>query len=207
MIVLQILGVIGLVLLVLLAIVLLLPMRFLFFTDRQGKIKVNARVLFFVLGKNPGASRNFADQWKRLLLGDRFVDADAVKSAVGDDGVKATVRAALELVENMRERVAWLLTKCRVRRLVFHVAVGDEDAAVAAIEYGFVSTAVYSMVGVIDTHMKVDDGALDVDVVCDFQKNRSSLKMDVSVSVCIFWILLALIKLISQNKKNNQHKK
>lgn len=206
-IVLKILGFAVVFLLVMLLLVLLLPIKLVFFTDEQGKIKLHYRILGFVLGKKPKQNKGRAEKIKRILLGNRVSDTDAIKNTAKADGVRTTIKAVLSLVENLLERVSWLVKKLRIHRLYAHIRVAHEDAAVAAIEYGSISTAVYSLAGVIDAKMKVDKEAMDVKVFCDFEQRKPSMTLDVCLSLRILWGVLALFVLLIQNKKNNLYKK
>ena len=207
MLILKILGFIGIVLLVLLAIVLLLPIKLMIVTDEYGKIKGKVQILFFAFGGKSSGNKKVSDIIQKLFFGDRLASADALKDATKDEGIGATVHAALSLIDNILSRVKWLLSKCRVRRLLAHITVAHEDAAVAAIEYGSISTGVYSLAGVIDANMRVDKGALDVRTFCDFQQLKSSCVLDVCLSLRICWVVAAAMLLLCQNKKDNQYKK
>ena len=206
MMILKILGFIGIALLVLLFVLLFLPIKLMIFTDKQGRIKVKSKILWFTINANSSNNKS-SDTIKKVLLGDRVSDKAAMKETTENEGVGAAVRMFLSLAENLLDRVKWLLSKCRVCRLLLHVTVAHEDAAVAAIEYGSISAAIYSLSGLIDAQMKVNKNALDVKVFCDFQKIKSSYMLDACLSIRICWAIAAIVTLMYQNKKNMQYKK
>ena len=207
MLILKILGFSGIALLVLLAVVLLLPIRLMIATDENGKIKGCVQVLGLSFTGKASGNEGSQDKIKKLVLGDRLANGEAVKELTQDEGIGVTVHAVISLIENVFRRVKRLLSKCRVRRLLTHITVAHEDAAVAAIEYGSISAGVYSLAGVIDANMKVDKDALDVRVFCDFGQTKPSYVLDICLSLRIFWLVAAVLMLLYQNKKDNQYKK
>lgn len=207
MLIIKMLGIVGIVLLVLLALVLLLPIRLFITTDEQNKVKVKVQILCFAFAGKPSEGKKSSDKLQKLLLGDRFAGEDALKESTKDEGIGNTVQAALALIENVCSRVRWLLSKCRVHRLLAHITAAHEDAAVAAIEYGSLSTSVYSLGGMIDANMRVDKDALDIRVFCDFQQKKPTAVLDVRLSLRVCWAVFAVATLIYQNKKDNQYKK
>ncbi len=207
MIILKILGIVLAVILLIILVLLMLPAKVMIFTDATGKVKVNYRILWFVLGKKPDPNNIIVRIAVRLLGIDQITDIDHIRHTAKTVGWGDAIIPLLKLIRRLLERVVWLLSKCRVYRLHSHITVGNADAAVAAIQYGSVSAAVYSLAGFIDSQMKLDQNAMDVKVFCDFARSQTQATIDVVLSFRIFWGACALLKLILQNRKAGVYRK
>ncbi len=207
MIILKILGIVLAVILLIILIVLMLPAKVMIFTDALGKVKVYYQILWFVLGKKPDPNNIIVRIAVKLLGIDRITDIEKIRRTAENVGWGDAIIPLIKLIRRLLERVLWLLGRCRVHRLHSHVTVGNADAAVAAIQYGSVSTAIYSLAGFINSQMKLDPNAMDVKVFCDFTHPKTQATLDVTVSFRIFWGACALIKLIIQNYKAGVYRK
>ncbi len=207
MIFLKILGIALMVILLIILIILMLPAKVMIFTDEKGKVKVYYQVLWFIFGKKPNPDNIIVRIAIKLLGIDWITDIDRIRRTAESVGWGTAIIPLIKLIRRLLERILWLLSKCRVHRMHSHVIVGHADAAVAAIQYGSVSTAVYSLAGFIESQMKLDSDAMDVKVFCDFTQSQTQATIDVTVSFRIFWGACALIKLIIQNYKAGVYRK
>lgn len=207
MIVLKILGILLGAILAIILIILMLPVHIMIFTDAEDKVKIQYRILWFVFGKKPDPNSLIVRLAMKLLGLDQIADFEQIRQTAQAVGWNAAIIPLVKLIRRILERVIWLLGKCRVSRLHSHITVGHADAATAAIQYGSVSTAVYSLAGFIDTHMNVDLDAMDVKVFCDFARPQTCARLDINISFGIFWGACAVVKLIIQNEKAGVYRK
>lgn len=207
LIVLKILGIILAVIIGIIGVLMALPVSVCVFTNPQGKVKQYYKILFFVFGKKPDPNHVLVKLAVKILGLERYSDWDKIRIAAKVNHWNTVLQQILSLVRRILERVVRLLKKCRVSRLRAHITVGHEDAAMAAIEYGSISTAVYSIAGFIDANMKLDKEAMDVAVSCDFARSNPTATLDIHLSVRIFWVVCALVRLIVENGKAGVYRK
>ncbi len=212
LIVLKILGIFLAVLVGIIGILMVLPVTVKVFTDPQGKVKTYYKILFFVFGKKPDPNHIIVRLAVKLLGLEQYSDWDKIRIAARVNNWGSVLHRLLSLIRRLLRRVVRLLGKCRVSRLHAHITVGHQDAAMAAIEYGSISTAVYSIAGFADANMKMDKDAMDVEVSCDFGQPNPTVTLDIRLSVRIFWVACALVRLMIENyragvyrKKSNKH--
>ena len=207
LIVLKILGIVLAVILVIIGILMALPVSVQIFTDPQGKVKVYYKVLCFIFGKKPDPNHILVRIAIKILGLEQYSDWDKIRIAAKVNNWGSVLHRLLLLIRRILKRVVRLLGRCRVSCLHAHVIVGHEDAAMAAIEYGSISTAVYSIAGFVDANMKMNKEAMDVAVSCDFAKANPTATLDIRLSVRIFWVVCALVRLIVENYKAGVYRK
>ena len=207
LIVLKILGILLAVIVGIIGILMVLPVTVKVFTDPQGKVKVYYKILFFVFGKKPDPNHIVVKLAVKILGLEQYSDWDKIRIAAKVNHWGSVLHQLLSLIRRILKRVVRLLQKCRVSCLHAHITVGHEDAAMAAIEYGSISTAVYAIAGFIDANMKLDKEAMDVAVSCDFARSNPTATMDIRLSVRIFWVVCALLRLIAENNKAGIYRK
>lgn len=201
LIVLKILGILLAVIIGIIGILMVLPVNVKVFTDPNGKIKVYYKILFFVFGKKPDPNRVLVKIAVKILGLEQYSDWDKIRIAAKLNHWGSVLHRLLLLIRRILRRVVGLLKKCRVTCLHAHVTVGHEDAAMAAIEYGSISTVVYGIAGFLHANMKMDKEAMDVAVSCDFAQSNPTATLDIRLSVRIFWVACALVRLVIENCK------
>ena len=207
LIILKILGILLTVIVGIIGILMVLPVTIKVFTDPQGKVKVYYKILFFVFGKKPDPNHILVKIAIKILGLDQYSDWDKIRIAAKVNHWGSVLHRLLLLIRRILKRVVGLLNKCRVSCLHAHVIVGHEDAAMAAIEYGSISTVVYGIAGFLDANMKMDPEAMDVAVSCDFAKSNPTATLDIRLSVRIFWVACALVRLVIENGKAGVYRK
>lgn len=207
LIVLKILGILLAVIVGIIAILMVLPVTVTLFTDPQGKVKIYYKILFFVFGKKPDPNHIIVRLAVKLLGLEQYSDWDKIRIAAKVNNWGSVLHRLLALIGRLLSRIVRLLGKCRVSRFHAHITVGHEDAAMAAIEYGSISTAVYSIAGFADANMKMDEDAMDVEVYCDFAQTNPTATLDIRVSVRIFWVVCAWIRLMVENYRAGVYRK
>ncbi len=207
LIVLKILGILLGVIVGIIGILMVLPVHVKVFTDPQGTVKVHYKILWFVFGKKPDPKHILVKIAVKVLGLEQYSDWDKIRMAAKVNHWHTVLHRLLSLIRRILERVVRLLNRCRVSLLHAHVTVGHEDAAMAAIEYGSISTAVYAIAGFADANMKMDKDAMDVEVSCNFAQSNPTATLDIRLSVRIFWCACALVRLIAENYRAGVYRK
>ncbi len=207
LIVLKILGILLGVIVGIIGVLMVLPVRVKVFTDPQGTVKIYYKILWFVFGKKPDPKHILIRIAVKILGLEQYSDWNKIRIAAKVNHWHTVFHRLLSLIRRLLEKVVRLLNRCRVLLLHAHVAVGHEDAAMAAIEYGSISTAVYAIAGFVDANTKMDKDAMDVEVSCDFAQPNPTATLDIRLSVRIFWVACALVRLIVENYRAGVYRK
>ena len=201
MIFLKILGIVlaVIVLLILFILSIRIRLRLIFNTDDESKFLI--KILFFTFGgkKKDNAEKKEKDKkegalvkWFKRKLGiDVITDSESLKRSADEKGISGTVNKITTVVSLLAGQIGWLLRKFRIHRLHILAICGGEDAADAAMDYGLVCAAIYPLVGYLETNLKTDKNAQDIQIGCDFEGN-AKFDLDVYVSIRIIHILRAL---------------
>ncbi len=198
----QIVGVVLAVIIVLIFLLLLLPVKLLVFTDNQGEIKVFIKILFITI--KPKRKEKSDKTAKKELSAEQMTAFEKIKTQIQEKGLGDTLHLIFDFIGSVIKQMIFVVKKCIIRKLKCHISVADEDAAVAAIRYGTLCTSVYSLTGLIDAHLKKKNDALDVKVHCDFQQVKTTVVLNIAVSIRIIWLVWALLVLLVKNKKTKK---
>lgn len=111
------------------------------------------------------------------------------------DKAPEVARLALDLLC----RLAGVLPRCRVEKLVLRSVSSGADAAEAAMSYGLTCAAVYPLVGFIESHFRVSPRGKQVELTCDYDAGKSSLTMEIRLSLRIGYLVGALLGSLIRN--------
>lgn len=119
-------------------------------------------------------------------------------------GVSGTVKALFRLISAVLSRLKRFLKYVSFKVLKIDIAVGTDNAAATAVEYGSVCTAVYPAVSVITSVSKVK--FKQVDIRSDFNSENTAFACSAELSVpliCGAVLAVGIIKEIYRFKKEN----
>ncbi len=204
MIFLKILGIVLAVITILILLILSIRIRLnlVFSTENESKLLV--KVLFFTFSNKKEEKKEdnkkkekkesaFLKWFKRKLGIDVLTDSESLKQNANEKGISGTVNKITTVVSLLAGQIGWLLRKFRIHRLHILAICAGDDAADAAMDYGLVCAAIYPLVGYLETNLKTDKNAQDIQIGCDFEGN-AKFDLDVYVSIRIIHILRALFK-------------
>lgn len=206
MIVLKILGIVLAAILLIIFLILMLPVRVLIFTREDGSIKILYKILFLTFGRKPNPNSPILRIAKELTGLSRLSDLGSVKRSLEDSGVSATAGQIVHILMLLLGRVAWLLRYCTVRRLKIDAVCAGADPAEAAMEYGAVCAVVYPLLGYVESHMKVRQQGLDVNIGCDFGRALGDFSLETELSVRIWHVARALLHIVRRNVEEEIYK-
>lgn len=202
MIILKAFGIALAVIVVLIVIALLLSVKLVFVFDTCDRFELKVKYLFFTLydinkpkkekvrkDKKPSRLGEYA---KRLFGLDKLT-AEAIKDGAEGDGISSTVNSMLTLIMLLLGNIKWLLSRVRVKKLYLLAICGGEDAADAAMEYGYVCSAVYPFVGYLESSVKLPEKAVDIQVGCDFEGEARAVT-EIIAKLRVIHALRALVR-------------
>ena len=202
MIFLKIFGIVLAVITLLILFILSLKIRLRFIFDTENGSKFLVKILFFTFGgkKNEKPEKEeekdkkesaFVKWFKKKLGIDVLIDGESLKQSADEKGVSGTVNKITTVISMLFGQIGWLLKRFCIHKLRIIAICGGDDAADAAMDYGLVCAAVYPLAGYLDTNLKSDKNAQDIQIGCDFEGN-AHFEFEIYVSVRIIHILRAL---------------
>lgn len=204
---LHVLAVIGIVLgaiALLIGLILSLPIVILVSAQTDRPLTLRYRLLFFPFReKDPDKPKGALSRIVGRLLGfSPLNSARSAQSAVRSRGVSGTLGQLVSALRTLIDAILQILPFVRLRRLKLRAVCAGEDAADAAMDYGAACAVVYPLIGYLETVFKTRPNAADVRISCDFSAPESSYALEAALSVTIFRILQAAIRLIRRNMQN-----
>ena len=155
----------------------------------SGKLVVKAHFGFFsykLIGRKPKQQKKKAAKKtkKPRRKPEKEPEAKQPKSLSHIGGIITVVARELN----------YLRTKMRLRRLKLDITIGDEDAAVTAVNYGR-ACAVFGMaIPVVEGLFRVGKGQINVRP--DFNEKKTVVVFDVRITVRLIYLLIAGVKIL-----------
>ncbi len=108
------------------------------------------------------------------------------------------------------EKIVYLLKRLKFKIFNLKIGVGGKDAAKTAINYGVISSAVYYVLGFLDSNVNLK--IKKIDVSSDFNSSVTKVEFDLKASLSPFYAILAafaLMKIIFEfkNKELNNNER
>lgn len=91
--------------------------------------------------------------------------------------------------EGLKE-VNYILTKTKVENLYLKIICAEGDAAFRAISFGVISSAVYPLLGIIESKTQVADGAFNLDIRCDYNAKKSEYGFNVTIKLSLIFAII-----------------
>lgn len=113
----------------------------------------------------------------------------------------STAKKLFDLFAYIFEILSRILPKCVLKRFHLNLTLGNEDAGLAAMEYGGVCSIIYPLSGYIQSVIKVKEDAVKINLDCKYQDIKTNLTLDMIVSVRVFNIIGIIINMIKENVK------
>lgn len=217
MLALKIIGITLLSLALLILLILMLNIKLLFAFTTDGKAVMKVKLSIFTLfdlnkKKKKGAEEIKEDKdssdssgeekpKKQSRIAAYFIKklglqplngAEGLKSEAEKGGISDTASRILTVFMLFAGQIFGLLRKMRVKRFKIIAVCAGEDAADTAMEYGTLCSAVYPLLGYIDTNVKSMKGA-DIRIGCDFE-NEAYFEADIYIKLRVIHVIGALLK-------------
>ena len=168
---------------------LLMPIYIIIKNDENNNNIFLIKFLFFKFDfKGDSSEKN-----KKQKKTDREARKQKEKTAEKKD-FRETVSEIMKLISNIFEELLKLFKHLVARKFQLQIICASKDAAQAAIHYGECCAAVYPVLGFISSAIKVKEKGRDIDIRCEYDKSRWTVKYHFIIGIRICHILAALIR-------------
>lgn len=99
------------------------------------------------------------------------------------------IRLGAQALGKLRRRIV-------IRNLICHLVISDNDAAATALLYGKIAAAVSTLYPVLDRNLRIHH--TDISVDADFEKQKSTILLDIKLAVCPLRLLISAVILLLQ---------
>lgn len=213
MIVLKIIGIVLLIIILLIGVILTLPVGIIIKNDEKG-FNFFVKILFIKIPikqkqkpkkKKPEKKteeRQQISKNKSNGLVQRILDAlgisnlTNIKEDTEEKGFSETVGDLASALVNIIKQILKLFKHIRLKKLYLNCICGGEDSAETAMNYGTACAVIYPVSGYLHSIMKVNHRKENIIVQCDFGSEQGRFETEAHISVRIFFIVVALIKLV-----------
>lgn len=130
-----------------------------------------------------------------------------LKQYIADNGVAATVEAAIKILRSFFGRIKVILRHIRITRLNIKCVCAGDDAAAAAIGYGAVCAAVYPFVSFLQKKTKMKT-APEINLACDFDTDYYDYGIMLNFKISLFYFIKMLLLIVYDyaEEKDGKHK-
>lgn len=218
MIVLKIIGIVFSALFLIIALILCVRVDIIIRRNKEDGSKVLVRVLGIVFGKEKKdkpkkkkqrkqAPKKEKEQEENILISslkrlfglNHFDELGGTKEKDSLSDVIDSIKETAEAVSLIINKLFWAIKHCRLRKLHLISVSGGEDAAKAAMDYGTACSVLYPMLGLMQSNMKINPKNLHIEIRCDFEREESEFSLDTEISLRVFYVFAALMKIIAKN--------
>lgn len=175
---------------------LLTPINVIIKTDETGKIQMFFKIFHKTFGEEPSKPNDSVGKIIKRSLGIFRFEGKELKQTVEKKGLTETVTATCHLLFSLIEEIIKLLKRVTVKKLYIDVFATGEDAAKTAINYGLCCAAVYPICGLVNSKLRVKEGAQKINISSGFEKGEGHFACDIIMSVRASTILARIIKLV-----------
>ena len=185
MIVLKILGWTLLCLLALLVLVALLPVGLRFRTGMGERMRFLVKVAGIKVWENKASSQESEKETP--------ADKPSKKQDLGQ-----TVKSVIQLLRLLLEQLPRLLGGIRVKKLELVCIAAHSDAADAAMQYGVACSVLYPLIEYLQYSLHAKQQAMQVDIRCDFEKEKAEFLVDTELSMQVWHVLCAALRIMTK---------
>lgn len=177
----------------------LLFMPLVFYADFKGKLFLSVRYLFVKIRllpekpKKPKKKKSAKKAEKKAEAKKENETSKKLKEVLKKTGVGGFIEIIAELAKIAGRGTMGVVRHIVISRLDIEIRNGGEDAAQTAINYGYISAALYPAVSVILNNVKKYKSAC-VQIFPDYESRDTTVKCSVRLKIKLWWILSAAMK-------------
>lgn len=119
----------------------------------------------------------------------------AIKKILKKTGVGGFIEIAAELAKIAGKGAMGIIRHIVISKLYVRIDCGGEDAAKTAVNYGYISAALYPSASVILGNVKKYRSA-DIQLYPDYDSQSSSVECNAVIKVKLWWIVLSAVKML-----------
>lgn len=185
---------------VLITVILLLPVRIIIKNDENNELILRYKFLFKTFGEDPDPNDPIVKALKTASGIDRL-ETKAIQKNIQSDGLHKTVSGSFATLVDLLKEVVSLLKRCKVTKLVVFIRCTGDGADEAAVHYGQSCTAVYSLLNLLRSFVKVRKRGCKIDVGCDFLGTESVFRYDAVLTILAGRVLAGLWRTVMAEAK------
>ena len=180
----------------------LLFMPLVFYADFKGELFLSVRYLFVKIrllpekpkkSKKPKRKKSAKKAEKKAEAKNENETSKKLKEVLRKTGVGGFIEIIAELAKIAGRGTMGIVRHIVISRLDIEIRNGGEDAAQTAINYGYISAALYPAVSVILNNVKKYKSAC-VQIFPDYDSRDTTVKCSVRLKIKLWWILSAAMK-------------
>lgn len=176
--------------------------KYLCFTLADSAAEEPAEAAASAAQPQPKSDRRAVKKLLSFLGLEDLSDAASVKRALREKGAAQTLRDVCAAVKRLLSDTALLVRKGVFRRFDLHITVGDGDPADAALSYGTTCAAVYPLVTLLTSAMKLKRPR--VDIRCDYAQEDTTVFFDGQVNYRPWHFVCFLCRLFANYLKKEK---
>ncbi len=119
---------------------------------------------------------------------------NAIKVIYKQKGFVGTVQEFARFVRDVVTETKTTIKHFKFKKLVLDITVASGDAAMTAIQYGAVCTAVYPVIGLIAS--LTDVGFKKINISSDFEGNKSKCTFSFSIKMRVFHCIITAYRIL-----------
>lgn len=101
-----------------------------------------------------------------------------------------------DALERSSEGIKLLFSRFKIDKIRIDAVCAGEDAADTAMKYGILSGALYGVSGYLKTLDRLSRSKININVECDFTKEKSEFEFELAASIKVHWATRHLLKII-----------
>lgn len=183
------------------AVALVCPVKIFAYTDKNKKLKLLYKWLFFTFGKKPNPNSPIIKFVKKTTGLSRFENFDNIGENIKKQGFTSTIESFFSTVSGLFRRVKYLLPHCRIQKFSLTIINATDDSALTAITYGAICGIVYPVLNYLFAVTKQKSGCDDINISCNFDSSESEFSFNIKFSLTAFFVLIAYLKLAAEHYK------
>lgn len=137
-----------------------------------------------------------AEQQKKKPRTAKTKEAKQKKAKKAKTKKKLTLEVLCDFIRLGAQALGKLRRRLVIRELTCYLVIADKDAAATALLYGRIAAAVSALYPVLDRNLRIHH--TDISVDADFEKQKSSVLLDVKLAVCPLRLLISAMILAFQ---------
>ncbi len=173
---------------------LMLPVYIIVRNDENNKLILRYKILFKTFGQESNPDNPIALLFKKSS-GISQIQTQKIKTSIKKSGLFSTLSSTYNILISLLREIVKLLKHCTVEKLCLDIVCTGADAAEAAINYGKCSSLTYPFLGMVDVLMKIKRNKESVNISCDPLCSAQRFDYNIVISVRIFRLLAAFIRI------------
>lgn len=173
------------------AIIVSLPVYIIVKSDDDGGLILLYKFLGKLYGEHPDPNNPIIKQLKKSS-GVARIERSGLEKSIEQNGFAATMVETCHILADLLKEIAHILRFCTAKKMDIAVVCAEKEAAETAIRYGQCCAAVYPLVGMLSSVMRVRKKARHIDIRCDFSGGEPSFSYDFLIRVSLGHAFAAL---------------